>query len=200
MRAAALLLLVPGLIAAQSPTAGKLSRAGVVRAQAVVDSVFIDRKASEGTIEAGDWASYLMARLGVEPLPDTTGMLVTSDSSHILVSGRIRDLPEEARAMLGPLAALVDANTVLEAEVVLLQTEHGLAHFQLRSVSVGGFGVPFVVLHAMLLDVGKRYPALTESGRDLWVQIPLDGRVVLISGAVRITAPRPAGGQEFSRT
>jgi hypothetical protein len=38
----------------------------------------------------------------------------------------------------------------------------------------------------MLLRVGERYPALTRSGRDLLVQIPVDGSVALETGAIRL--------------
>ncbi|MGH7559553.1 MAG: hypothetical protein ACRENB_00890 [Gemmatimonadales bacterium] len=164
---------------------GRITSAGVVRAQAVVDSVFLDRKAAQGEIEGGDWASYLMARLGV-PLPDSSGMLVAVDSTGIVISGRIQDLPLEARLMLGPLEALVDSSTALAALVVQVPAGKGLAHFRLRGVTVGGFPIPEVVLHAMLLKIGERYPALTKSGRDLLVQIPTDGAVQLRPGAVRL--------------
>jgi len=185
----------PGAAAQASPAPSRLSRCGVVRAQAVVDSVFLDRNATSGTIDGGDWASYLMARLGVTPLPDTSSILVAADTAHIAISGRIQDLPAEARAMLGALAALVDSSTVLTADVELLPANKGLAHFRLRGITVGVFPVPEVVLHSMLLDVGERYPALTRSGRDLYVETPPDGRVTLVSGGVRLTAPpRPAGG------
>jgi hypothetical protein len=171
---------------------GRISRAGVARAQAVVDSVFLDRKSLEGTIEGGDWASYLMARLGVEPIPENTEIVIAGDSEHIVLSGRLQDLPQEARAMIGPLAALVDSSTVLAADIALLPAAQGLSHFRLQGVSIGGFPVPEIVLRSMLLDVGEHYPALTKTGRDLYVEIPIDGRVTLIPGAVRLTAaPRP---------
>jgi hypothetical protein len=193
---AILLTLLPAAapLVAQSPST-RLSRCGVVRAQAVVDSVFLDRTAGAGTIMGGDWASYLMARLGA-PLPDTTAIGVQVDSEHITMSGRIKDLPPEARATLGMLAALADSNTMLNADVVLLPANKGLAHFQLRSVSIGPYPVPEVMLRSMLLDVGERYPALTRSGRDLYVQIPTDGRVTLVSGAVRLEAPRREGSMD----
>lgn len=200
-----LLWLLAGILAAAFPSvlpgqsappsgAGHLTREGVVRAQAVVDSVFLDRKSTVGTIEGGDWASYLLVRLGVNPFPDSTEFLVAVDSTHITFSGRIRDLPPDARAMIGPLAALVDSNTVLVADIVQLPANKGLAHFRLRGVSVGGFPVPDLVLHSMLLDIGERYPALTESGRDLYIEIPPDGRVTLVPGGVRLSAPPPAPG------
>jgi hypothetical protein len=183
------------LLQAQAPS-GRISRAGVARAQVVVDSVFLDRKAPEGTIEGGDWASYLMARLGVEPLPENTEILIAVDSQHIVLSGRIQDLPQEARKMIGPLAALVDSSTVIAAEIVLLPAARGLSHFRLEGVSIGGFPVPEIVLRSMLLDVGENYPALTKSGRDLYVEIPTDGRVTLIPGAIRLTVvPAPGGSR-----
>lgn len=189
-----LLLGWAGSAHAQAPP-GRISRAGVARAQVVVDSVFLDRKATEGTIEGGDWASYLMARLGVEPIPENTEILIAVDTQHIVLSGRLQDLPQEARAMIGPLAALVDSGTVLTADIAQLPAAQGLAHFRLQRVSIGGFPVPELILRSMLLDVGEHYPALTKSGRDLYVEIPVDGRVTLVSGGVRLSAAaRPRDG------
>lgn len=189
-----LLLLVLGataLLPVQAPP-GRITRSGVARAQAVVDSVFLDRTLPEGIIEGGDWASYLMARLGVEPLPENSEILIAVDTQHIVLSGRLQDLPPEARAMIGPLAALVDSGTVLAAEIVLLPAARGRSHFRLQGVSIGGFPVPEIVLRSMLMDVGENYPALTKSGRDLYVEIPPDGRVILVPGAIRLrTGPRP---------
>lgn len=166
---------------------GRITPAGVVRAQAVVDSVFLDRKVPRGAIEGGDWAAYLMARLGVTPLPDSVGIVVSVDSQLITFSGRIQDLPAEARAMLGPLSALVDPATMLSAEVEQLPADKGLTHFRLRQVTVGAFPVPEVMLRSMMMDIGDRYPALTKTGRDLYVQIPPDGRVTLSAGAVLLS-------------
>lgn len=185
----ALLLLVAVAPPGAAQARGHLSRWGVTRAQAVVDSVFINRLAADGIIEAGDWASYLMARLGVTPLPDSSGIAVTIDSTHVVFSGRLADLPAEARAMLGPLAALLDSTTVLAADVVMVPADRGLVHFRLRGVNVGGLPVPEMVLQSMLFNIGDRYPALTRSGRDLYVQIPPDGRVALSAGAVRLAVP-----------
>lgn len=165
---------------------GRISRVGVARAQAVVDSVFLDRTIPEGYIEGGDWASYLMARLGVEPIPERTAITVRVDSTQVEFSGRLQDLPAEARRMVGPLAALVDSSTVLTAVIVSLPAAKGIAHFRLERVLVGRFPIPEDVLRYMLFDVGERYPALTKSGRDLFVQIPVDGQVALVPGAIRI--------------
>ena len=181
--------LILALLGTVQAVPGRITRAGVARAQAVVDSVFLDRKAAEGTIEGGDWASYLMARLGVEPLPENTQILIAVDTQHIMLTGRIQDLPAEARAMIGPLSALVDSSTVLAAEISMLPAGPGLSHFRLQGVTIGGFPVPELILRSMLLDVGKNYPALTKSGRDLYVEIPQDGKVSLVTGAVRLSVP-----------
>ena len=188
-RGALLLLALPSFAQAQ----GRITPAGVVRAQAVVDSVFLDRKTSKSAIEGGDWASYLMVRLGVTPLPDSVGIVVAVDSQLITFSGRIQDLPPDARAMLGPLSALVDPATMLSAEIEQLPAGKGLAHFRLRKVSVGVFPVPELMLRSMMMDIGDRYPALTETGRDLFVQIPPDGRVTLSTGAVLISISADSG-------
>jgi len=54
---------------------------------------------------------------------------------------------------------------------------------------VAGFAVPEVILASYLSDVGKRYPALTASGRDLLVQVPTGGRVTLARDSVRLALP-----------
>jgi len=177
------------VIGSAQASTGRITPAGVVRAQAVVDSVFLDRKAREGFIDGGDWASYLMVRLGVTPLPDSRGIAVTTDSQAITFTGRIQDLPPEGRAMLGPLLAMMDSSTVLAAQVVQLPSSTGIAHFQLSRVTVGGFPVPEIMLRSMLFNIGDRYPELTKSGRDLFVQIPPDGSVVLVNDGVRLAAP-----------
>ena len=198
MMRALLLVLVAAVLPGQHGV-GRITPAGVVRAQAVVDSVFLDRKAREGFIEGGDWASYLMVRLGVTPLPDSVGIQVTTDSQAITFTGRIQDLPAEGREMMGPLLALVDSTTVVKADVVLLPSGKGLAHFQLSRVTVGGFPVPEIVLRSMLFNVGDRYPELTKSGRDLFVQIPPDGAVTLVRDGVRIAAPSLGPARERNR-
>lgn len=184
-------LLRAAAVQAQAPvqpqSQGRVTPAGVARAQAVVDSVFLDRKISAGAIEGGDWASYLMARLGVTPLPDSVGIIVAVDTLLITFSGRIQDLPADARAMLGPLSALVDPATVLSAGIEQLPADKGLAHFRLRQVTVGAFPVPELMLRSMMMDIGDKYPALTKTGRDLFIQIPADGQVRLAPGAVLIS-------------
>jgi len=150
-----------------------------------VDSVFLERRKPEGFIDGGDWAAYMIARLEA-PVPESTQILVTVDSQQVTLSGRLQDLPAEARGSLGPLSALVDSSTVITADIVQLPAGRGLAHFQLRRIRVGILPVPETMLRYMLMDVGEKYPALTKSGRDLFVQIPVEGRVSLVRGAIRL--------------
>jgi hypothetical protein len=193
LRLVVVLALLAGRVAAQGDLvagpAGRLSNEGVLRASAMVDSVFIDRVLAEGIIDGGDWASYMLARLGAVRIQDSLGILVQVDTGHIEVRGRLQDLPLEARQLLGPLASLVDSSTVVVADVVLQRTGHEVVRFWLRGVRVSGFPFPELLLASMMKEVGHQYPALTASGRDLYVQVPADGIVTLVSGGVRLSAP-----------
>lgn len=169
------------------PPPGRLSTAGVQRASAMVDSVFLDRTRVEGRIDGGDWASYMLARLGAGPIPDSLGILVLVDSTRIEVRGRLQDLPPEARALLGPLAAAVDSSTEVAADVALERTGREVARFWLRGLVVNGYRFPEFLLGPMMARVGRQYPALTRTGRDLYVQIPPDGGIALADGAVLLS-------------
>ncbi len=175
-----------------SPAPGRLSNAGVRRAASQVDSVFVDRTKGAALIDGGDWASYLLARLGAGPIPDSLGIAIAIDSTHIEVSGRLADLPPETRALLGPLAAQVDPNTVIVVEVSVQRTGPEVVRFWLRGLRVSGFPFPEFLLAPMMASVGRQYPALTKSGRDLYVQVPPDARFALREGAVAIAVPGPA--------
>ena len=184
---AAVLVGAAGAAAAQSnPNPGRLSNDGVFRAGGIVDSVFLDRTKAEGIIDGGDWASYLLARLGAGRVPDSLGVEVHIDSTDIEVRGRLRDLPEETRSLLGPLASMVDSNSVIIARVVMQRTGREVVRFWLRSIVLNGYPFPELLLGPMMRSVGRQYPALTASGRDLYVQVPPDGEVTLVPGAVRL--------------
>lgn len=156
-----------------------LSGVGVLRASAQVDSVFIDRLVRETTVEGGDWVSYLAVRLGVDTLPEPSGIRVAVDSARIFVDGRLMDLPAETRALFGPIAMMLDSTTALRAEIVLGNSGPGLVRFILRRMMVNGFPIPESLLGPFLARVGKQYPVLTSTGRELRVQIPEDGAVLL---------------------
>jgi hypothetical protein len=202
LAAAAILLL--GLVgaptlAAQVPDSAApllqdITNPGVVRASATVDSVFLDGLADDRLVSPGDFASYLMARLGVAPIPESLRFRVVPDTSALTLTGRVSDLPPEAVAELGPLVSFLDPSTVLEARVTLTPETSRAVRFRLAEAFIGGVRVPEDILRLAMADVGRRYPALTHTGRDLFVAIPAGARITLESRGVRLTAPprRPA--------
>lgn len=181
-----LLVATEAATAQAAPALGRLSNAGVSRAASQVDSVFVDRTKPSALIDGGDWASYLLARLGAGPVPDSLGIAIDIDSTHIEVSGRLADLPPETRTLLGPLAARFSPNTIIVADVIVQRTGRELVRFWLRGLNVNGLPFPEFFLASMMASVGRQYPALTKSGRDLYVQVPPDGQFALGDGGVVI--------------
>jgi hypothetical protein len=180
---------------AQNGMAGQsISMAGIARVAGKVDSVFIERLAPEFTVGGGDWVSYLAARLGAVPIPEPSGITVAVDTSRILVMGRMSDLPEETRALFGPLMALMAPDTPLEAEVVMAPTGPGAVRFVLTTIRVNGYAIPESLLARFLAQVGARYPVLTRTGRELLVAVPEDGRIGLVQGGVRLWVERAVSG------
>jgi hypothetical protein len=166
-----------------------VTQSGVMRASAVVDAVFVDRLLPEGTVGVGDWASYLMARLGVVPIPADVRVMVRSDSTRVVISSRVRDLNAETRAALGPIVTMVPAETEVTGEITLLRPNREVVQFYLATVRVNGVPLPDGIVAATMLEVGKRYPALSSSGRSLYVQVPPDAQVELLPGSVRLVGP-----------
>lgn len=164
---------------------------GVLRASALVDSVFIDRTLLKASIAPGDFAAYLLARLGVEPFPVNLGWRVEADSGVLRIQGRFQDIPDESRAIFGNLLLFMDSTTTLAAIVKPAPAGAGLARFRLDQVLVNGFVVPDFVMTSILTSVGRRYPALTESGRDLYLQVPPDGGVEVLPGSIRLSIRQP---------
>lgn len=159
---------------------------GILRASAVVDSVFIDRQIPSGSIAPGDFGAYLLARLGVEPFPEDLAWRVTADSGVLMIRGRFKDIPEESRGLFGNLLLFVDSTTTLAAEVRTAPAGPGLARFRLNRVLINGVAVPEFVMISILNSVGREYPALTDSGRDLYLQVPPEGRVLILPGRIAI--------------
>jgi hypothetical protein len=162
------------------PTPGRLSDAGVYRASALVDSVYVDRQSPEAFVEGGDFASYLVARLGVRPVPD-----------NLAIDGRLQDLPEAVRAQLGPALMFLDPSSVIAADVSLQRARPGVVRFHLRSLLINGVALPEGILVPLMAQVGANYPALTSTGRDLLVAIPEDGTMRLAQGGVRVAVKPP---------
>jgi len=180
--------------AAPPPAAvpGHLSNAGVYRAAALVDSVYVDRLNHEAFVEGGDFASYLVARLGVRPVPDNLAIEVKVDTAAVTLSSRVQDLPEAVRAQLGPALMFLDPSSVIAADVSLVRARVGVVRFHLRSLIVNGVALPEAILVPVMAQVGANYPALTFTGRDLLVAIPDDGTMRLAAGGVRV-AVKQAG-------
>jgi hypothetical protein len=75
---------------AQEPLPGsRISNAGVFRADSAVEAVFLARTRLVDTVDIGDFASHLLARLGVPPFPDSLKFAVTSDSARVRIVGRL---------------------------------------------------------------------------------------------------------------
>lgn len=186
-----LLLLTGGQLHAQqsNTTWQPIDNDGVTRAGSIVDSVFIDRLLPVTTVDGGAFAAYLMARLGLRSIPPGFGFRVAIDTAQIRIAGRIADLPAEARQALAQLVLVLPPTTRLEAQVVLRPAGREAVRFHLEGATVQGIPVPESILQSVMSNVGKQYPALTETGRDLFIQIPAGGRIELVPGGVRLTAP-----------
>lgn len=183
--------------AAPSPTgSSRLSDAGVYRAAALVDSVYVDRLNRQAFVEGGDFASYLVARLGVRPVPDDLAIDVGVDTSAVTLSGQVQQLPPGVRTALGPALMLVDPSSIITADVALVRHQPGVVRFHLRSLLINGVPLPEGLLVPLMAEVGARYPALTRTGRDLLVAIPEDGTMRLEPGGVRVGIRRAAASQK----
>lgn len=182
-------LLLPGLAQAQGPTWDRITPEGVFRASAVVDSVYIDRARAEALVGGGDFTAYLMARLGIWRLPSDFGYRVAVDTTLIRIGGRVMDLPGEARTALNPLVTWLAPETWLEAHVELLPAGPEAVRFHLKSATIQGVPVPETLLATVMAGVGQDYPALTRTGRDLLVQIPLGAAMNLAEGGVALRGP-----------
>jgi hypothetical protein len=194
-----LLLAVPlaSKAAAQDP-GDALSTTGIFTASALVDSVFVDRTLDSAFVRGGDFGSYLMARLNITPIPPDLRIKVSIDTAHILLHGTIADLPLIARQELGPLLGMFPPQTEFAGSISLSKVAREVVRFRLESVSVNGFSLPEPLIAAVMLDVGRRYPALSRTGRDLFVEIPRDADVILAQGGVRLIGPSPADQQGSS--
>lgn len=174
---------------AQSLGVDTLSNAGVVRASGVVDSVFVKKVRPAATVAGGDWTSYMMARLGIRPIPAGMGIHVEVDTARIELAGTIGELPPEAQAELRPLFQIFGPNTPYTADVTLFPAGAGAVRFRLHRVTINHIPIPDTWLQGVMTQVGKQYPALTRTGRDLFVAIPRGGAVHLVQGGVQLMAP-----------
>ena len=164
---------------------------GIFRASRVVDSVFVDRTLPHGYVFGGDWGAYLMARLGAVQIPEDLKIAVAADTQRIVLHTRVGDLPLIARQALGPLLAFLGPETLLEGEITLDKLGPEVVRFRLAAVRINGVGVPERFLQEVMNGVGRQYPKLTKTGRDLLIQIPRDAEVLLAPGGVQLIGPPP---------
>lgn len=180
---------------AQAPTPTPIDSirpSGILRASAVVDSVFVDRTVPQGFVFAGDWGAYLMVRLGAIPIPEDLKIAVLADTSRMVLRTRVGDLPLEARLALGPLLGMVPPETVVEGDIVLWPMGPRVARFRLDAARISGIPVPERFLQEVMASVGRQYPALTHTGRDLLIQIPEGAEIRLARGGVQLIGPPEA--------
>jgi hypothetical protein len=174
--------------AAPDTTGALMTNAGVIRAAGTVDSVFVTRLRDTATVDAGDWSAYLMARLGVKPIPET-GLRVVIDPARLRIRGRISDVPAEARRSLALLLSMFDPNTPFEASVSLDRPAPNAIRFHLDSAWIAGFAIPEALLGQGLRVVGEQYEVLANGGRDLFVEVPVNGEVRFSAEGIRLVGP-----------
>ena len=191
LRILALIVLAVGPLAGQDSTTAvsRISNEGVLRADSAVDAVFQSRTRLVDTVDIGDFASHLLARLGVPPFQDSLQFEVTADSLRAMITGRLVDFPQEARIDLNPIFFFVDSLTPFTAEVSLVDRSHGVMRFRLERVLIGGFPVPELLLLPALREYDRRYPVLANGGRDLLVAMPPDATVKLVRNGIELRMP-----------
>jgi hypothetical protein len=180
--------------AAQGPPGDPLTNAGIQRAAARLDSVFVSRTSPRVMIKGGDFGSYLIARLGVVPIPADLTLRVVVSREHMTLTGRLRDVPLRARDALGGMFAMVPLDTPVAADIEVQRIEPERVRFRLATLRVNNLAVPDAMLSALMARVARQYGSPSETGRDLLVRIPPEGSVELVSGWVRVS--RSTTGQD----
>jgi len=171
----------------------RITNAGVVRANAITDSVFIRRTRLIDTVDIADFTSLMLAQIGAPPFDDSLAFKVTSDPQRIRIAGRIMDFPPENRAELGPIFSFLDSTTVFVAEISMPRADSGILVFKLERVTVKGFAIPEVMMLAAVAEYRRRYPKmLFAGGTQFHVEIPREAHVILIrNGLVLKMPPKP---------
>jgi hypothetical protein len=181
----------------QDPAGEPLSNAGIQRAAARVDSVFVSRTTDRAMIRGGDFGSYLMARLGVVPIPPDLRLRVAVSPGHLTLAGQLGDLPQTARDAMGMMFNMLPLSTPISGDVAADRVTPDAMRFRLTSARVNGVPVPETVLDAVMSHAVRQYAPPTQSGRELLVRVPPEGRVELLTGWVRIS--RSTNGQGGQR-
>ncbi|HEY4319682.1 MAG TPA: hypothetical protein VGM77_00780 [Gemmatimonadales bacterium] len=169
----------------------RITNAGVLRATAATDSVFIQRSLLVDTVDIGDFTAFLLANIGAPPFPDSLGFRVTADSQRIWLTGRLADFPAENRADLGPIFSFLDPRSPVTAEVSMPQSDSGILIFRLERLSVKGFVVPDLLLLAAMSKFKQEYPRmLAGDGREFHVATPVQAHARLVRNAIVLEMPR----------
>src|SRR3990172_3266001 len=173
--------------AVQGRPGDPLTNAGIQRAAARLDSVFVSRTAPRVMIKGGDFGSYLIARLGVVHIPADLTLRVVVNREHLALTGRLRDVPLRARDALGAMFFMLPLDTPVAAEIEVQRIEPERVRFRLATVRINHLAVPETMLSALMSRVARQYGAPTDTGRDLMVRIPPDGELELVTGWGRVS-------------
>ncbi len=176
----------------------RITNAGVVRANATLDSLFHDRTRTIDTVDIGDMTAHLLARLHMPPFDDSLGFRVTADSARVRITGRLMDFDAPTRAELGVVFSLLDSTSVFVVEVSMPQGSDGIMRFRLERVVLHGIPIPDLFLLPSLAEYHRRYPVLSAGGRELLVEMPREARAALVTNGIQVVMPpkerRASGG------
>lgn len=177
-------------LGAQDTIGSRITNAGAVRANAATDSVFVSRTRVADTVDIGDFASAMLARIGAPPFDDSLGFRVFCDGRLIRIRGRLMDFPPDSRAELGPIFSFLDSTSVWEAQISMPQQDSGIMRFRLDRVTVRGFPIPDLLLLAAVSQYSKRYPGMLQAdGRAFDVGMPKEAKVTLITNGIVLKMP-----------
>lgn len=168
----------------------RLTNAGVLRAGFATDSVFVARVRVVDTINIGDFASFLIAKLGGTTLYDSLQFKVTSDSQRVRISGRLMDFPPDSRREISPIFAFLDSTSVFVAEISMPQADSGIMVFRLERLTVRGLAIPDLLVLVALSSYRAKYPdKLAAGGKEFHVEIPRRAHAALIKDAIILGIP-----------
>ncbi len=88
------------------------------------------------------------------------------------------------------MLAMFSPDTRYAAEIALDAPAPAVIRFHLARVRLNQVQVPEHLVRTVMREVGRAYPALSKSGRDLYVEIPRHAEVALIPGGVRLVGPK----------
>lgn len=182
-------LLVASVASAQNgppPSGLPLTTDGIRLASMQWDSVFASQLTAETFVDGGAWGSYVMGEMGVIPIPDDLRFRVSVAPTHMELFGTIADLPLETRQVLAPILGFFSPETTLIARIEMRRLNAQVIDLRLVSLAINGREFPETALAIFLAQIGKQYPALTETGRNLRLEVPRTGLVELEAGGVRL--------------